>query len=284
MHRGRHHIISIPYTDDVGIREVGIDNGVPVLAVSLVADIDILEVGVRPVSCIVVGIPVHTSLGTCLRITAKGGNDLVLFQQGINLEEVMRMCQSHGNVAKLVEHSLEGLTPFRRGSRSPRAKILIHNLSHLVILDGTILVCLRRLGLLQRTPVYFGDEDRISVNDGNGLMEGINLVGWIRVIVAGIIIPAGVVMNSIADVVALDGPRGIAAIVRLVARTGNPDDTREAIGTNLVDDGLEVVVQSLGIVLVVGIPQVDRLIGQLQAYLAGILLDICILTDDVPDV
>ena len=91
-------------------------------------------------------------------------------------------------------------------------------------------------------------------------------------------------MHSIANVIALDGPRGIAAIVRLVARTGNPDDTREAIGTNLVDDGLEVVVQSLGIVLVVGIPQVDRLIGQLQAYLAGILLDISILTDDVPDV
>ena len=154
----------------------------------------------------------------------------------------MRVCQRHGNVAKLVEHSLEGLTPFRRGSRSPRAKILIHDLSHLVILDGAILVCLRRLGFLQRTPVYFGDEDRISVNDGNGLMEGIDLVGWIRVIVAGIIIPAGVVMHSITNIVAFDGPREIAAIVRLVTRARNPDDASKTIGTNLINNRLEVVV------------------------------------------
>ena len=58
-----------------------------------------------------------------------------------------------------------------------------------------------------------------------------------------IVIPTSIVMYCITDIVASDGVLDIVAIVALITCTRNQNDTLEAILTNLIDNGLEEIVQ-----------------------------------------
>ena len=61
VHRRGYHIIGVAHADDVGVGEVGPHDGVLVV-VAHVADGHALEVGLRVVHLVVVGIPVHAGL------------------------------------------------------------------------------------------------------------------------------------------------------------------------------------------------------------------------------
>ena len=90
-------------------------------------------------------------------------------------------------------------------------------------------------------------------------------------------------MDGIADVIALDGMCLVALVVRLPAGTGCPDDACEAVGTDLVHDGLEVVVQRLCVFFVLGVLQVHRLVGKFDADMSCMLLHETLLREDVPN-
>ena len=137
------------------------------------------------------------------------------------------------------------------------------------------------LRFLDWTPVHLGDKDRIGINHGHGIMETVTFVSDVGIVVAAVI-PAGIVVNGIADVVAFDGPGGITAVIRLIACSRHPDNARKTVGTDLVDDGLEEIVQCLRIVLTISIPQVYGFIGQLDADLSGIFADGVVLREDIP--
>ena len=132
-----------------------------------------------------------------------------------------------------------------------------------------------------RTPVYLSDDDRSCINHWHLIVEVGYLGLWVRIVIAAAI-PSAVVVNCIAYVVTLDGVGGIACIVCLPSCAWNPDNASESVGANRVNDGLEVVVQSLWIILIVGILQTYRLICQLEAYLTCIFLDVGILGNDIP--
>ena len=132
------------------------------------------------------------------------------------------------------------------------------------------------------TPVYFGDDNGVGVHHGDCLVELANQVVVVIMVVAATI-PSGVVVYGIADVVAGDGIFGIAAIVALPSCSRYPDDAGEAVGANLIDDGLEIVVQGLVAVLPVGIGQVDGFVGQFQAEPSSSLLHRGVLAHNVPD-
>ena len=110
MHGGRYHVISVVDTDDIGVGEVGKDYRILVLAVTLVANVEVLEVGMWPVLRIVVGIPVHASFAASLWIAAKCGFDSAL-QHFVKVDVLMRVGQRHGDVAELVEYRFESFTP-----------------------------------------------------------------------------------------------------------------------------------------------------------------------------
>ena len=80
VHRRADHIIGIPHPDHIGIGEVGSDHRVLVFPVALVAHHIILIVSMGPVFRVIVGIPVHTGLGTGLGIATKRGHHLLLIQ------------------------------------------------------------------------------------------------------------------------------------------------------------------------------------------------------------
>ena len=124
-----------------------------------------------------------------------------------------------------------------------------------------------------RTPVHLSDDDGSCINHWHLIVKVGYLGLWVRIVVAAAI-PSAVVVNCIAYVVALDGVGGIACIVRLPSCARNPDNACEPVGANLVNNGLEIVVQSLWIVLIVGILKIYRLISQLEAYLTSIFLDV----------
>ena len=137
------------------------------------------------------------------------------------------------------------------------------------------------LRFLDRTPVYLRDEDGIGIHHGHSIVETIAFVRDTGIIVAAVI-PARIVMNGITDVIAGHGIGLITAIVRLIARTRHPDDARKTIGTDLVNDGLEEIVQCFRIILSLSILQVHGLIGQFDADLSGVLTDGVVLREDIP--
>ena len=126
---------------------------------------------------------------------------------------------------------------------------------------------------VHRTPVHLSDDDRSCINHWHLIVEVGYLGLWVRIAIAAAI-PSAVVVNGIADVITLDGVGGIACIVRLPSCAWNPDNASESVGANLFYNGLEIVVQSLRVVLIVGILQIYRFVSQLDAYLTGILLDV----------
>ena len=78
-------------------------------------------VGMRIVYFVILSIPVEASLSTSLRITIECWFYYVLTIECIEIHEVMRMGKRHGDVAKMIEHGLKCLTPFRGGSCGPSA-------------------------------------------------------------------------------------------------------------------------------------------------------------------
>ena len=101
-------------------------------------------------------------------------------------------------------------------------------------------------------------------------------------------VPAVIVVDGVADVVARDGVGLVVGIARLPARAGNPDDAREAVAANLVVDGLEVVVHGFlasSTIVIIGISRIDNthgLVGQFKANLPGILAHRVVLAYQVP--
>ena len=173
----------------------------------------------------------------------------------------------------MVEHGLIGLAPLRGGSCGPCAIVGLDPVAVLIIVACA--------GFL-RTPVDLGDDDGRRVDYGHLLMELCYLVGGTGMVVAAAI-PSAIVVDGIAYVVALNGIGGIALVVGLPTSAGHPDDACEASGTYLVDDGLEIVVKGLRVILSVGILQTDGLVGELDADLSVVLADVGILREDIPD-
>ena len=233
-----------------------------------------LIVSVGPVHLIIVGIPVHTGLAAGFLQSAKGGHHGAVLQQLVDINQTACARKRHRDIAEVVETSLIGLTPLRGGACGPRAVVRLHPVAVLIVVASALLL---------RTPVHLGDDDGGKVHDGHLFMELTNLIlrTWCVVTAA---VPATVVVYGIADVVALDGVRGITRVVGLPTRARHPDHALEAVRTDLVDDGLEEVVQSLRVILALGILQRHRLVGQFNADLSGILLDGIVLCEDIPDV
>ena len=96
-------------------------------------------------------------------------------------------------------------------------------------------------------------------------------------------VPARIDMHGITDVLAFDGMDGIVGIARLEARARHPDDALEAIGSYDIDDGLEVVVQSLRVVLALTVLDVDGLVGKFDGYQPWVLEDRVVPRYDIPD-
>ena len=146
-----------------------------------------------------------------------------------------------------------------------------------------------RTGLLG-TPVNLGDDDGVGIDDGHLIVELVDFVplGLLQVGLGQFLVlaavPAVVVVDGIANVVARDGIGLIVGIAGLPARAGHPDDAGEAVGADEVDNGLEIVVHGLLVVGVLRVPDAYRLVGQLDADLSGILADGVVLGEEVPDV
>ena len=275
VHRRRHHIIGVINANHVGIGEVGEDDGVAVLARAQVAHGEVLEVGMCPVFGVVVCIPLHTSLSAGLGVTAESRNNLAFLDKGVNLQEVVRVSQSHGDVAVVVESGLERLAPLGCRTSGPGAHVLEHRVAVLVEF-------VKLLRLLLRAPIDLADENRVGLHHRHGLAEVADLVRRVTVGIAAVV-PTAVVMHSIADIVTFDGVGSIASIVGLIAGSWHPDDAREAILADFVHNGLEIVVQSLRVILIVGVADVDGLVGQLNHDLSGVFLYVGVLGDYVPD-
>ena len=114
-------------------------------------------------------------------------------------------------------------------------------------------------------------------------MEVPNLVCRIRVVIAASI-PATIVVNGITDVPAFDRMLCIAAIVLLPCSSRSPDDTCKAVAADLVNDRLEEIMKSLRVILIIGILQTYRLIGELYTDLSGMILHKLLLREDIPDI
>jgi len=122
---------------------------------------------------------------------------------------------------------------------------------------------------LLRTPVDLRDDDGMGVNHRHGLMELPDAIFRIGLAVT-CAIPAGIIMDGIADVITADGISGVAAIVALPSTSRHPDDAGEAIGTYFVDDRLEELLQRLGRLLSYAVSDLHRFIGQFDGQLSGI--------------
>ena len=271
VHRGRYHVVGVAHTDDIRIGEVGTHHCIGI-AGALIGSNFILEVGMRPVHLVIVGIPVHARLAAGLLQSVEGWNHLSFVDECIDVDQATRSRERHRNVAIVVEHRLERLAPLRRGACCPRAVVRFHPI--------TMLVVMAFAGFL-RTPVHLGDNHGVGVHHGHLLMELVDLVRRTRRGVAAAI-PAAIVMYGIAYVITLNGICSIVGIVSLPTRARHPNDSREAIGANLIHHRLEEVVQRLRVVLSVGILQRNGFVGELDADLAGILLDGVVLREEVP--
>ena len=272
VHGGADHVVGVAHADDIGVGEVGKNDGVLVLAVALVAVDHVLEVGVCPVHLIVISIPIHAGFAAGFLIAVESGHHRAVGQQLVDVDETGRAREGHRDVSKVVEHGLVSLAPLRGASRGPCAPVRLHPVAVLIIVASA---------LLRGTPVHFGDDDGVGVHHWHLLVELVNLVLWVGCSVATAV-PSAVVVHGIADVVALNGIGGIAGVVGLPACTGHPDDACEAVSAYAVDDGLEEVVKRLRVILTLGVLQRYRFIGQLNANLSGILLDGVVLREGVP--
>ena len=132
-----------------------------------------------------------------------------------------------------------------------------------------------------RTPVNLGNNNRVGINYRHLLMELLNLVLRIGIGIAAAI-PSSIVMNGITDVIALDRISSITGIVGLPSSTRRPDNTRKAVFADLIDDRLEIVMERFGIVLILGISQVNRFVGQLNTNLTGMILHKFLLREHIP--
>ena len=141
-----------------------------------------------------------------------------------------------------------------------------------------------------RTPVNLGDNDGVGIDHRHLVVELVNLVllGLLQVssrqflVLAAV--PAVVVVYGIAYVVARYGVGLIVGIAGLPARARYPHDARKAVGANLVDHRLEVVVHGLLVVGILRVLDAHGLVSQLDANLPGILADGVVLREQVPDV
>ena len=272
VHGCRYHVIGIAHAYDIGVGEVGEDDGI-LVAPALVADRDVLEVGVGPVLVVVVGIPVHAGLAARLLQTVEGWHDLVFVDERVDINQASRAREGHRDIAVVVEQCLEGLAPLRRGTGGPGAPVGLHPFTVLVVV-----AC----ALFLRAPVDLSDDDGGCVDHRHLLAELVDLVRRVGSGVAAAV-PSTVVVDGVAYVGSLDGEGGIVGVVSLPACAGGPYDSREAIAANLIDDGLEVVVQGLGVVAPLSVLERHGFVGQFNTYLSGIFLDIVVLSEDVPD-
>ena len=202
------------------------------------------------------------------------------------------MRQGHRDIAVVVEHSLVAYAPLRGAGRCPSAQVPIDRVTPFVDL-------IKLARLLNRAPIDLGHEDGMRLYDRHLLLELPDevLLALLYVSVAVHLlvvttVPAGIDMHGITDVLAFDGMDGIVGIARLEARARHPDDALEAIGSDDIDDGLEIVVQSLRVVLaslllapcpLLLAPNIDRLVGKLDGYQPRVLEDRVVPRYDVPD-
>ena len=145
----------------------------------------------------------------------------------------------------MVEECLISLSPFRCGTCRPGAIVGGHPLAMFVVVS---------FSWFFRTPVHFSDDDRSRVDYRHLLAELTDVVLFVATVVTASE-PARIVVNGIADVIALNGMGGIAGVVGLPSGSRSPDDTCEAVGTYLVDDGLEVVVKGCRIIFSIAVLQ-----------------------------
>ena len=105
----------------------------------------------------------------------------------------------------------------------------------------------------------------------------------ITVLVAGII-PAGIYMHSIGEVVlaVFYGILGIALILALVARTRYPYDALETLGTDFIQYRLEEIAQCLIRIRAISEVYSHRLVGKFDGDDARVLLDIFIGSENAP--
>ena len=244
--------------------------------------------------------PAGSGAGLGIAVEGRNGVQRVL-DHFVEVEVVVRVRQGHRDIAIVVEHSLVAYAPLRGAGRSPSAKVLVDGVAPLVHL-------VEDARLLDGTPIDLGDEDGIGLDDRHLLLElsdelalallDVGVAVHLAVVAS---VPAGIDVDGIAYVAAFDGMDGVVGIARLEACTRHPDDALETIGSDHIDDGLEVVVQSLRIVLAPCslplapcslllapcslplAPYIDRLVGKLQSYLTVVFADGIVLRDDVPD-
>ena len=145
----------------------------------------------------------------------------------------------------MVEECLISLSPFRCGACRPGAIVGGYPLAMFVVVS---------FSWFFRTPVHFSDDDRSRVDHRHLLTELTDVVLFVATVVTASE-PARIVVNGIADVIALNGMGGIAGVVGLPSGSRSPDDTCEAVGTYLVDDGLEVVVKGCRIIFSIAVLQ-----------------------------
>ena len=119
MHRSRYHIIGIAHAYDIGIWEVGPYDGVLVLTAEI-ADRHALEVGLRVVHIVPVGIPVPASLSAGFLQSAKGWLSLARLDGFVDVDKTVRTREGHRDIAIVVEHSLVALAPLRGRAGRPR--------------------------------------------------------------------------------------------------------------------------------------------------------------------
>ena len=246
IHRCADHVISVVHTNHVNVGEVAIDYRVDKLPVALVSRpcTAVRLGGIVLLGILLIPLEAGTTAGLIhiqsisLHRSLEGWHHLTIIDVGIDVDKVVRMGQGHGHVAIVVEHGFEELAPLRRGTRGPCAIVLIDRLVKLVVMVYCT-TCV--LG----TPVHLRHHNGVVFHHRHCIAKVLDALLRVVVVVTHAI-PARIDMDGIADVIPFDGIGGIVAVVALIARAGNQDDARIAVGTNLVNDRLEEVVQCLG--------------------------------------
>ena len=93
-------------------------------------------------------------------------------------------------------------------------------------------------------------------------MEIVDFVLRVRIGITAAV-PASIVVNGISIIIIFDGVVNIVTVVRLPASTRNPNNAGKTILAYFFDDRLEIIVQSLLILLIVFILQTYWFVGQL---------------------
>ena len=265
-HRRGAEIIGVAHEDNVGVREIGIDERIEEVAIARVGCVLLLVVRMRCIHVCPLLVPIETSHTACLvriesvvfHVGLVGRNHLVVLEILVDVDVASGARKRHGNVAVVVEQCLVSLAPLGGGTRGPRAIVARHPVAMLVVVSRTFLL---------RTPIDLRNHDRMGFHHWHLLLELTDVVGGVVAVIAGAV-PACVVVYGVAHVLVLDRAGCKVAVVRLPARARYPDDARETILANLVDDRLEEVVQSRHVVLSVGILQVHRLVTQFEGDLS----------------